>query len=282
VKPEASVERAMSTSALRPEVFAALLALADDELVMGHRHSQWLGLSPFLEEDLTLASIAQDEMGHARALYGCIWPDWLDREADVVRRPASQWRSCELVERVAPSWEWALIRHWVYDTVEPMRWRDMEATFGVEIEGFGALAAKVAQEERFHRHHAEQLVIKLGLANGEANDRLQRCVDAVLPLLATLVHAHQLGEAWETLRVGAERAGLRLPSVETLLGLNAESNAGSNVEPNVKPNAGLNVGSTGSLSSESSEPGRMVRHDDFAEVHASLLAVIRVDPVATW
>jgi ring-1,2-phenylacetyl-CoA epoxidase subunit PaaC len=258
VKPEASVERALSTSALRPEVFAALLALADDELVMGHRHSQWLGLSPFLEEDLTMASIAQDEMGHARALYGCIWPDWVDREADVVRRPAGQWRSCELVERVAPSWEWALIRHWVYDTLEPIRWQAIEAAFGVEIEGFMALAAKVAQEERFHRHHGEQLVTKLGLANGEANERLQRCLDVVLPLVATLLHADQLGAAWETLRAGAERAGLQIPDVEILVASNLASRANS------------------------PEAGRMVRHDDFAEVHTSLLAVIRVDPIATW
>jgi ring-1,2-phenylacetyl-CoA epoxidase subunit PaaC len=261
-----SVERALPFSSFRPEVTAALLALADDELVIGHRHSQWLGLSPFLEEDLTMASISQDEMGHARALYACLWPDWMDREADVLRRPQSEWRSCELVERAAPSWEWALIRHWVYDTIEPMRWRAVEANFGAEITGFTSLTAKVAQEERFHRHHAEQLVAKLGLANAEANRRLQGCVDAVVPLLATLVAADQLHEAWEELRVGADRAGLKMPSVDApdLLGADAS----------VESNAQRKTASPGA--------GRTVRHNDFAEVHASLLAVFRVDPIATW
>jgi ring-1,2-phenylacetyl-CoA epoxidase subunit PaaC len=263
---EVSVERALPITSLRPEVTAALLALADDELVIGHRHSQWLGLSPFLEEDLTMASISQDEMGHARALYACIWPDWVDREADVLRRPQSEWRSCELVERVAPSWEWALIRHWVYDTIEPLRWREIEANFGSEIIGFSALTAKVAQEERFHRHHAEQLVSKLGLANPEANRRLQDCVDVVVPLLTTMVAADQLSEAWEALRVGADRAGLQLPSVNAPVLLGGDARAESNAH-----------GKTASPGA-----GRRVRHDDFAEVHASLLAVIRVDPIATW
>lgn len=247
---DALVERHLPITALRPEMASALLALADDEFVIGHRHSQWLGLSPFLEEDLTLASIAQDELGHARALYACLWPDWVDREADVVRRPASEWRSCELVERVPPSWEWALIRHWVYDALEPMRWLVIESLFGEELIGFAALAAKVAQEERFHRHHGEQLVIKLGSANFEANARLQDAVNSVVPLVATLVQPEDIEIAWELLRVVADKAALQLPSIAR--GRPPES------------------------------AGRLIRHADFADVHAALLAVVAVDPTATW
>ena len=46
-----------------------LLALADDELVLGHRHSEWTGWAPHIEEDLAFSSIAQDEIAHARLLY---------------------------------------------------------------------------------------------------------------------------------------------------------------------------------------------------------------------
>jgi ring-1,2-phenylacetyl-CoA epoxidase subunit PaaC len=51
-----------------------LLALADDEICLGHWYATWMGLSPFLEEDLALTSIGQDELGHARALYGLLEP----------------------------------------------------------------------------------------------------------------------------------------------------------------------------------------------------------------
>ena len=46
-----------------------IMALADDELILGHRHSEWTGWAPHLEEDLAFSSIAQDEMAHARLLY---------------------------------------------------------------------------------------------------------------------------------------------------------------------------------------------------------------------
>ena len=44
-----------------------LLAIADDELFLGWRNSEWTGIAPFLEEDVAFSSIAQNEIGHARA-----------------------------------------------------------------------------------------------------------------------------------------------------------------------------------------------------------------------
>ena len=46
-----------------------LLEIADDELILGWRDSEWTGIAPFLEEDVAFSSIAQNEIGHARALY---------------------------------------------------------------------------------------------------------------------------------------------------------------------------------------------------------------------
>ncbi len=42
-----------------------VLALADDELVLGHRDSEWTGHAPILEEDIAFSNIAQDEIGHS-------------------------------------------------------------------------------------------------------------------------------------------------------------------------------------------------------------------------
>ena len=46
-----------------------LLCMADDEFVIGFSDSEWTGIAPILEEDVAMSSIAQDELGHARALY---------------------------------------------------------------------------------------------------------------------------------------------------------------------------------------------------------------------
>ena len=48
-----------------------LLAMADDEFVIGFADSEWTGIAPMLEEDVAMSSLAQDELGHAQALYSC-------------------------------------------------------------------------------------------------------------------------------------------------------------------------------------------------------------------
>ena len=85
-------------AALDPETRAALgaylLAWADDELILGHRDSEWTGVAPQLEEDVAFSSIAQDEIGHAALIYGLVAAlsgDDADRLA--LRRPAEEYRA---------------------------------------------------------------------------------------------------------------------------------------------------------------------------------------------
>lgn len=152
-----------------------LLALADDEHLMGHRHSEWVCVAPFLEEDLAFASIGQDELGHALALY-----DLLDDDAEhlALRRPPDAWRSCWLVELPCRAWEEALVRHWLYDTAERHRWEALAASSEKEI---AAIAARALREEDYHGRHATVLVARLLDATEESRARIVGAVTALLP-----------------------------------------------------------------------------------------------------
>ena len=46
-----------------------LFKIADDQLILGHRSSEWIGLGPLLEEDIAFASKAQDKVGQSLAFY---------------------------------------------------------------------------------------------------------------------------------------------------------------------------------------------------------------------
>ena len=239
---------------LSANAFADVLALADDEFVIGHRHSEWLGLSPFLEEDLTLSSIAQDEFGHARALYRIIWPSWVGREQGLVRRPTDEWRSCSLAERQSPTWEWSLVRHAVYDTLEPHRWCHLCDVHGAEVESLEDLVANVQEEETFHRRHAHELMIRIGNANEPARARLQSALDDIGP---------DVNVAMSTM-AGAQTWGPRfLSELDTLCS-----------------SARLAAPMVSILPTKPGSPRE--RHSDFASVTESLLAVLAFDPKATW
>lgn len=185
-----------------------LLALADDELILGWRNSEWTGIAPFLEEDVAFSSIAQNEIGHARALYELAARE-LGTTADELAfdRGPEEYRSAPLVELRRLEWARTIARHWLYETADEIRVAALKASDDPEIAG---LAAKIDREEAYHRMHAEMWIDRL-LGTDEGRTRLNDAIDELWP--------YALGVLDDTLRPGLvaraqERLGRALPDVE--------------------------------------------------------------------
>ena len=137
-----------------------LLALADDELILGWRDSEWTGIAPFLEEDVAFSSIAQNEIGHARAVY-----ELLARErgttADELAfdRDPGEYRCSALAQlRLVPDWARTIARHVLYEEADERRIKQLIASDDPAVAG---LAAKIDREEAYHRIHAQMWAERL-------------------------------------------------------------------------------------------------------------------------
>ena len=155
-------------SARAPSRTDLLLAAADDELILGWRDSEWTGIAPSLEEDVAFSSIAQNEIGHARALYELAARE-LGGDADALAfdRAPADYRCCPLVELRRLDWADTIARHWLYETADAVRIEDMAASDWPELAG---LARKIEREEAYHRLHADMWVDRL--AGGAERARL--------------------------------------------------------------------------------------------------------------
>jgi len=185
-----------------------LLELADDELFLGWRNSEWTGIAPFLEEDVAFSSIAQNEIGHARALYELAAAE-LGTTADELAfdRKPSEYRSAPLVELRKLEWARTIARHWLYETADEIRLAALKDSDDSEIAG---IAAKMDREEAYHRMHAEMWIDRL-LASEDGRARLSEAVDELWP--------YALGVLDDALRPelrarAQERLGRSLPDVE--------------------------------------------------------------------
>jgi ring-1,2-phenylacetyl-CoA epoxidase subunit PaaC len=137
-----------------------LLAIADDELILGWRNSEWTGIAPFLEEDVAFSSIAQNEIGHARALYELAAGE-LGTTADELAfdRAPSEYRCAPLVQlQLVHDWAGTIARHFLYETADAIRLDALKAADDAELAG---LAAKMDREEVYHRMHAEMWATRL-------------------------------------------------------------------------------------------------------------------------
>src|SRR2546421_4378788 len=109
-----------------------------------------------LEEDVAFSSIAQNEIGHARALYQLLSDD---ADALALDRSPDEYRCSPLVElRFVPDWARTIARHVLYEAADRLRIERLKASSDTAVAG---LAAKIDREEVYHRLHAEMWADRL-------------------------------------------------------------------------------------------------------------------------
>ena len=165
---------------ISPDAISELLvAMADDEFVLGHRDAEWTGHSPILEEDLALSNLAQDELGHA-----LVWltinenltgknPDWMGFE-----RPWNEFTCCKFVQYPKGDYAFTVVRQFLFDAAEKVR---LSALTQSSFEPMRAAAKKILREEHYHLLHSQGMVERLGDATEESHRRMQQAVDAAFP-----------------------------------------------------------------------------------------------------
>ncbi|HEY6016509.1 MAG TPA: 1,2-phenylacetyl-CoA epoxidase subunit PaaC [Gaiellaceae bacterium] len=174
-----------------------LLGLADDELIVGWRDSEWTGIAPALEEDVAFSSIAQNEIGHARAIYQLLADD---ADALAFDRAPEEYRCTPLVQLQLLDWGKTIARRWLYELADRVR---IEHLMQSEDPAVAGLAAKIDREEAYHRMHAEMWAERL-----RDEPRFRAAVEELWPYALGVLPAELRPEL-------AELAGLdEVPAVE--------------------------------------------------------------------
>jgi ring-1,2-phenylacetyl-CoA epoxidase subunit PaaC len=244
-----------------------LLALADDEFVLGFWDSEWTGIAPILEEDVAMSSVSQDEIGHAKAWYELL-AGLTDDDADRIafgREPAG-YRHAALMNHARTDWAFTVARRYLYEHADATRLESLARSAYAPV---AELAAKMRREETYHLLHFDLWLRRLAEAGGEARERLVSALERIWPD-AQAVFAPLAGEA------RLVSAGILPDDLETLRGRWLER-----VVP-VLESSGLPVPAKDELAARPAGDGRTRRSDDFAWLHGEFTMVARSDQEATW
>jgi ring-1,2-phenylacetyl-CoA epoxidase subunit PaaC len=163
-----------------------LLGIADDELFLGWRESEWTGIAPMLEEDVAFSSIAQNEIGHARALYALLAGEDGDVDALAFDRRPEEYRCAPLVELRLLDWAHTIARRWLYEVADEIRLAALKDDADPAVAG---LAAKIDREETYHRMHAEMWHERL-----REEPRFQEAVEELWPYALGVLQPELRGE----------------------------------------------------------------------------------------
>lgn len=153
-----------------------LFKMADDALIIGHRNSEWTGIGPMLEEDLAFSSMAQDKIGHALALYTILHEVLGEAEPDKLgfMRSEKEFKCCQLVEQPIGEYDFTLIRHFLFDHAELLRYEMLSQS---SFQPLAQLANKVKGEIKYHVMHADTFIKQLGKGTEESHARMQTALN---------------------------------------------------------------------------------------------------------
>ena len=239
-----------------------LLSVADDEFVIGFWDSEWTGIAPMLEEDVATSSIAQDEIGHAKALYELL-AELTDDDADRIAfgRGVADFRHAALMNHARGDWAFSVARRYLYETADAIR---LTALARSGHEPLAQLAGKMRREETYHLLHADAWLRRLAEGGADGRERLTNGLVSLWPD-AQEIFAPLAGE--ETL----VREGL-LP--EPMRAMHADWQA--RVRPILDPMCGALPDATPTLD------GRERRTDEFSWLHGEFTSVARSEEAAAW
>jgi ring-1,2-phenylacetyl-CoA epoxidase subunit PaaC len=241
-----------------------LLAMADDEFVLGFWDSEWTGIAPILEEDVAMSSVSQDEIGHAKALYELL-AELTGDDADRIAfgRPADAYRHAALMNHARTDWAFSIARRFLYEHADAVR---LESLATSAYQPLADLAVKMRREETYHLLHFDLWLRRLAEGGEESRGRLAEAIarlwsdaQAVFAPLAgeaCLVAARILPESLEALRA------------RWLAQVSARLEAAHLAVPPV--------------AERPSSDGRTRRTEEFAWLHGEFTMVSGSDAGATW
>ncbi|QKJ20106.1 1,2-phenylacetyl-CoA epoxidase subunit PaaC [Microbacterium hominis] len=243
------------------EVAEYALWLGDDALILSQQLGAWIARAPELEEDVALANIALDLLGHARSLlhyaggfdgrteddlaYGRDEPDF--RCAWLFAQPNGDFAQTIARQLVASAYQFALYTA-LAESADPT---------------LAAIAAKAVKEVEYHRDHAVQWTLRLSGGTDESRRRLLRAVGDVWPYVDELFRDEPLIDRLDG--VAVRPSSLRPEFDAVIAAVFAEADIALPAGP-----------------SSSGGGRRGIHFPDLAYILAEMQVLARQHPGATW
>ena len=190
-------------------LFEFVLGLADDQLILGHRLSEWTGRAPVLEEELALPNIALDLIGAARSLYqyaGVIEASGRDEDQLAYLRDEHAYTNLLLVEQPNGDFAATTVRQLLYAAFLHPYYQALVSSCDPRL---AEIAAKAVKEMAYHVRHSAEWVIRLGDGTEESHARAAAALDELWMFTGELFEMEEGERALVANGVAVDREAIR-------------------------------------------------------------------------
>lgn len=258
---ELSAELSGTDAVATPDVAEYALWLGDDALILSQQLGMWIARAPELEEDVALANIALDLLGHARSLLHYAGTATNRTEDDLAYwRDEHDFRCAWLFEQRNGDFAQTIVRQLAASVYQFELYTALQSSSDATL---AAVAAKAPKEVEYHRDHAVQWTLRLAGGTDESRRRILRAVEDLWPYVDELFRDEPLLDRLDG--IAARPSTLRAPFDAVIAAVFAEAEL---TVPETPPSAG---------------GGRQGRHfPTLGFLLAEMQVLARQHPGATW
>jgi ring-1,2-phenylacetyl-CoA epoxidase subunit PaaC len=189
-------------------LFQYILHLADNNLILGQRNSEWTGHGPVLEQDIAITNISLDLLGQARNFYQYaaflynnfdneekkiadlliprLWKTYnrdLNEDDLAFLRDEKQYLNLLLTELPKGDWAITILRQYFYSVFQLFQYQALEKSANQHV---SAIAEKSIKEVIYHVRWSGEWVIRLGDGTEESHLRMKKALDYLWPYTGEL------------------------------------------------------------------------------------------------
>lgn len=160
--------------AAKDALYALIARLADNKRFLGRNYADWCSGAPTLESAVAAAAMAQDELGHARALYPLL--KTLNPSADARQlepETRTEFTRLSLLDRPFSGWVDFIAANVLTDGALTVIF---EAAQSSTYEPLAGRARKALQEEALHAIHGASWLRRLAREGGAVRAALERAL----------------------------------------------------------------------------------------------------------
>jgi phenylacetate-CoA oxygenase PaaI subunit len=153
-------------------LFDLLASLADNKYSLGRRYAEWCNGAPTLESSVAAAAMAQDELGHARAIYPLLHDVAPGQASPAELDPETRTRFCNVafLDQTFTGWADFVAANFLLDTALSVVFEFAQESRFDPLRG---RSKKVLQEEQVHALHGEGWARRLARTGGSVRGTLE-------------------------------------------------------------------------------------------------------------
>jgi len=199
------------------------LHLADNNLILAQRNSEWCGHGPVLEQDIAITNISLDLIGQARNFYqyaaqlineshASLSTKWSGVEGEVTEdtlahlRSETDFKNFLLVEQPKGDWGQTILRQFFFSLYQYLLYQALQNSRDTQL---SAIATKSIKEVTYHLRWSSEWVIRLGDGTEESHNRMLQAIDALWVYTGEIFQVSEFEAETFKNNIGVDVSGLK-------------------------------------------------------------------------